>query len=98
MLVITGVGVDNLHMSLNHLNDPSAWARGVSWTLVPFDAVSDAPPSTLAIADVYIMDISPTTGSALPNQNCFVDSLRQPGDPLQLLDRYYIQTTSAPQG
>jgi hypothetical protein len=95
-LVVTVAGVDFLYISLNHSNTPASWANPISWTVVPFDAASITPPNPLTIADVYLMNIPSSDGSD-PVQNCFVDILRNPGNPLKLLDRYYIQPGSSPQ-
>lgn len=96
-LVLTVTGTDFLYLSLSHFNNADAWATGVSWTVLPFDAAIVTAPSPLTIADVYLMNIPSVDGPGYPAvQNCFVDILRTPGDPLQLLDRYYIQPSSAP--
>ena len=96
-LVITVADIDYLYLSLNHSNAASAWANGVLWTAIPFDAASIKAPNPLTIADVYLMNIPSTDGADQPAaQNCFVDILREPGNNLELLDRYYIQLSSAP--
>lgn len=95
-LIITVAGADFLYLSLNHPNTADAWANGVTWTAIPFDAANVTAPNPLTIADVYLMNIPSTDGSS-PVQNCFVDIMRTPGDPLALLDRYYIAPGSTPQ-
>lgn len=86
-LVLTVAGSDFLYLSLGNTNTDAAWANGVTWTVIPFDA--GTPPSPLQIADVYIMNI-PATGGTSAVENIFVDILRNPGNSLKLLDRYYI--------
>ncbi|PMD35109.1 hypothetical protein L207DRAFT_517206 [Hyaloscypha variabilis F] len=95
-LIITVTGADFLYLSLNHPNTADAWANGVTWTVIPFDAANITVPKPLTIADVYLMNIPSTDGSN-PVQNCFVDIMRTAGDPLALLDRYYITPGSTPQ-
>ena len=60
----------------------------VVWTAIPFDATP--APSSLSIADVFLMNI-PGQGEII-----FVDIERNPGDPLRLLDRYYITPGASP--
>ena len=91
-LVLTTGGVDYLYLSLGNLNTDAAWANGVTWTPIPFDA--GTAPSPLTIADVLVMNI-PAAGG--PVENIFVDILRKPGDALQLLDRYYLAPGGSPQ-
>jgi hypothetical protein len=80
-LVITVGGQDFLYLSLGNATTDAGWAKPVAWTAIPFDA--GTAPSPLTIADVYLANIGGT-------QTIFADILRAPGDPLQLLDRYYI--------
>ena len=91
-LVLTVGGEDFLYLSLGHANTDDAWANGVTWTMVPFDA--GTAPSPFTIVDVLIMNL-PGTGGAV--ENIFVDVVRHPGDPLGLLDRYYITPGGSPQ-
>lgn len=93
-LVLTVGGADFLYLSLGNANTDAAWANGVTWSLIPFDAVPgpNPQPNPLTITDVLLMNIPGSGGAAV--ENIFVDILRTPGDPLKLLDRYYI----APQG
>ncbi len=93
-LVVTVNGTDFLYLSLGNQNTDAAWAKGVSWTVIPFDA--GTPPAPLTIADVLVMNIAAAGGGGAV-ENIFVDILRRPGDPLKLLDRYYIQPGGAPQ-
>jgi hypothetical protein len=85
-LVVTTGGQDYLYLALGHANTDQAWSAGVAWTLVPFDA--GTAPNPLTIADVLVMNIPAAGGGAV--ENIFVDIIRKPGDPLKLLDRYYI--------
>jgi hypothetical protein len=87
-LVVAVSGVDYLYLSLGNANTDTSWGAGVTWSVIPFDA--GTPPSPLTIADVLIMNIAGA-------ENIFVDILRQPGDSLQLLDRYYITPGGSPQ-
>jgi hypothetical protein len=93
-LVLTAGGQDFLYLALGHANTDDAWADGVTWTAVPFDA--GRPPDPLTIADVFLESIPATEGAGAA-ENIFVDVLRAPGDPLGLLDRYYIAPGGAPQ-
>ncbi len=61
---------------------------------VPFDA--DTAPSPLTIANVLLLNM-PATGGAGIAENIYEDILHTPGDPLQLLTRYYIAPGSTPQ-
>jgi hypothetical protein len=61
-LIITVAGADFLYLSLNHPNTADAWASGVTWTVIPFDAAKVTAPKLLTIADVYLMNI-PSTDS-----------------------------------
>lgn len=91
-LVVTVGGADQLYLSLGNANTDAAWGKGVSWTAVPFDA--GKAPSPLTIADVLVMNIPAAGGGA--TENIFVDIVRSPGDPLGLLDRYYISPGGSP--
>ncbi|MFI9553321.1 hypothetical protein [Nonomuraea endophytica] len=88
-LAVTVNGADVLYLSLGNANTDAAWADGVTWTAVPFDA--GTAPDPLTIADVSIMNGPGTV------ENIFVDILRRPGDSLELLDRYYITPGGSPQ-
>ncbi|MEV4891130.1 hypothetical protein AB0K48_17235 [Nonomuraea sp. NPDC055795] len=88
-LAVTVDGADVLYLSLGNANTDAAWADGVTWTAVPFDA--GTAPDPLTIADVSIMN-GPGTA-----ENIFVDVIRVPGDSLELLDRYYITPGGSPQ-
>ncbi|MDQ3929465.1 MAG: hypothetical protein M3328_10000, partial [Chloroflexota bacterium] len=96
-LVLTVGGADFIYLSLGNANTDAAWANGVTWSAIPFDP-SPAPnpvPNPLTIADVLLMNIPGSEGNAAV-ENIFVDILRTPGDPLKLLDRYYIAPRSSP--
>jgi hypothetical protein len=93
-LVLTVGGADFLYLSLGNANTDEAWANGVTWTIIPFDA--GTPPNPLTIADVLVMNIPASNGGEAV-ENIFVDILRTPGDPLELLDRYYIKSGGSPQ-
>lgn len=92
-LVLTAGGEDFLYLSLGNANTDAAWAKGVAWTVIPFDA--GTAPNPLTIADVFLMNISAAAGAGAV-ENIFVDILRAPGDPLKLLDRYYIEPGGTP--
>lgn len=95
-LVVTNSGADSLYMSLGHSNTADDWANGITWSRMPFDADAISAPSPLNISDLYLMKISSEADSTEPDiLACFVDVIRTPGDPLQILDRYYI-TPSTP--
>jgi len=91
-LVITAAGQDYLYLALGHANTDQAWSAGVAWTPVPFDA--GTAPNPLTIADVLVMNLPAAGGGAV--ENIFVDIIRKPGDPLKLLDRYYISPGGSP--
>ncbi|MEV2268379.1 hypothetical protein [Nonomuraea africana] len=93
-LAVTVNGADALYLSLGNANTDAAWADGVTWTAVPFDA--GTAPDPLVIADVNIMNI-PASGGSGAVENIFVDVLRRSDDPLRLLDRYYITPGNSPQ-
>lgn len=93
-LVLTVGGADFLYLSLGNANSDAAWANGVTWTAIPFDA--GTAPAPLTIADVLAMNL-PVAGGDGAVENIFVDILRSPGDPFHLLDRYYIVPGGAPQ-
>jgi hypothetical protein len=85
-LVVTAGGQDFLYLSLGNGTTDAGWASPVGWTAVPFDAGTvgtGTGPAPLTIADVYLENIGGT-------ETIFADVVRRPGDPLQLLDRYYI--------
>jgi hypothetical protein len=86
-LVVTVAGQDFLYLSLGNDNTAAGWAAPVAWTAVPFDA--GTAPAPLTIADVFLENI----GGA---ETIFTDVIRTPGDPLRLLDRYYL-TPGRPQ-
>jgi hypothetical protein len=86
-LVVTVSGQDYVYLSLGNANTDASWGNGVTWTVVPFDA-GIAAPNPMTIADVFIMNIPTSAGNAV--ENIFADVVRTPGDPLNLLDRYYI--------
>jgi hypothetical protein len=87
-LVLTVAGQDFLYLSLGNAATDAGWASPVTWTAVPFDA--GTAPSPLTIADVYLANIGGT-------ETIFADIIRTPGNPLQLLNRYYITPGSAQQ-
>ncbi|HEU5385559.1 MAG TPA: hypothetical protein VFV73_06630 [Streptosporangiaceae bacterium] len=87
-LVVTVGGQDFLHLSLGNGTTDAGWAAPVNWTAVPFDA--GTAPAPLTIADVFVANI----GGA---ETIFADVIRTPGDPLRLLDRYYITPGSGQQ-
>jgi hypothetical protein len=93
-LVLTAGGQDFLYLALGHANTDAAWANGATWTAVPFDA--GTAPAPLTIADVFAMNMSVAGGTG-GVENIFVDIVRKPGDPLKLLDRYYIAPGGSPQ-
>jgi hypothetical protein len=93
-LVLTVGGADFLYLSLDNANTDAAWANGVTWAAVPFDA--GTAPNPLTIADVLLMNLAAAGGGSAV-ENIFVDILRTPGDPLKLLDRYYITPGGSPQ-
>ncbi len=80
-VVVTAGGQDFLYLSLGNGTTDAGWAATVSWTAVPFDA--GTAPAPLTIADVFLVNI----GGA---ETIFADVIRRPGDPLRLLDRYYL--------
>ncbi|HEY2265584.1 MAG TPA: hypothetical protein VGI96_23365 [Streptosporangiaceae bacterium] len=80
-LVVTVGGQDFLYLSLGNDNTDAGWAAPADWVAVPFDA--GTAPAPLTIADVFLVNI----GGA---ETIFADVIRRPGDPLRLLDRYYI--------
>lgn len=87
-LVVTVGGQDFLHLSLGNDNTDAGWAAPVSWAAIPFDA--SPAPAPLTIADVFVANIGGT-------ETIFADVIRTPGDPLRLLDRYYITPGGTPQ-
>src|SRR6185437_4617900 len=87
-LVVTVGGQDFLYLSLSHDNTDAGWATPPGWTAVPFDA--GTAPAPLTIADVFVANV----GGA---ETIFADLIRTPGDPLRLLDRYYITPGSGQQ-
>jgi hypothetical protein len=91
-LVLTVGGADFLYLSQGNANTDEAWASGVTWTAIPFDA--ENAPSPFTIADVLLMNIPGDDGAV---ENIFVDILRDPGDGLNLLDRYYLAPGGTPQ-
>ncbi|KAG9197539.1 hypothetical protein G6514_001495 [Epicoccum nigrum] len=96
-LVITVTGVDFLFTSFDNSPTAEIWEQGITWTLMTFDAPSVPAPNPLTIADVYMLNLHGQQGDGPPSREvCFVDILRQPGDPLQLLDRYYIESSHGP--
>jgi hypothetical protein len=92
-LVLTVGGTDFLYLSLGNVNTDATWTNGVTWRVVDFDAGSE--PNPLIIEDVFIMSIATAEREAV--ENIFVDILRTPGDPLLLLDRYYITPGGSPE-
>jgi hypothetical protein len=93
-LVVTVGGTDFLYLSLGNVNTDATWADGVTWTAVPFDAGST--PNPLTIADVALENLPVPGGGAGSFDNIFVDVVRTPGDPLRLLNRYYITPGGSP--
>ncbi|KIJ50138.1 hypothetical protein M422DRAFT_245944 [Sphaerobolus stellatus SS14] len=95
VLVVTVSNSDYLHYSLGNSADPSAWAAGISWTAARFDAAGKTQPSPMTIADIMLLQFS--SDVSVVTECCFVDIIRTPGDPLKLLDRYYILPGAFPQ-
>lgn len=95
-LIVTIAGSDWLYVSPDNSGSPDAWKGEINWTAIPFDASGISPPTPFAIADVYLMQI-PSGDGLETTQNFFIDIVRNPYDPLQALDRYYIQLGCSPQ-
>jgi hypothetical protein len=95
VVVITVAGTDWLYASTNHTNDVEGWEKPISWVPVPFDSVKTTAPTPLLIADVYLMNMASADDTSF-TRNCFVDIVRDPKNPFQLLDRYVIQLESTP--
>ncbi|KAL8715211.1 MAG: hypothetical protein Q9220_001169 [cf. Caloplaca sp. 1 TL-2023] len=94
-LAVTAGSTDYLYVSLGNSNTDASWAKGVQWTLVPFDDSSKpSGVAALTIADVYLVNLP----NAAQAQTCFVDIWRSPpaSNPLKLLDRYYILPNGSP--
>ncbi|MBS1830338.1 MAG: hypothetical protein JST93_33860 [Acidobacteria bacterium] len=91
-LVVTVAGVDYLFLSLGNANTDAAWANGVTWTLIPFDA--GTAPSPLTVTALYMMNIPGANGVV---ENIFVDILSSPGNTLNPINRYYITAGGSPQ-
>ncbi|MFN7935311.1 MAG: hypothetical protein U0R19_18415 [Bryobacteraceae bacterium] len=91
-LVATVAGVDYLFLSLGNANTDAAWANGVTWTLIPFDA--GTAPSPLTITALYMMNVIGTNGMV---ENIFADVLSTPGNTLNPINRYYIMPGGSPQ-
>ncbi len=89
-LVATINGSDTLYLSRGNANLVASWAKGVSWSAVPFDDAAHPMPA-LQIADVYIEQTQ--TGEYF-----VADILKEPGNPLNPLFRYYLTPEPAQGG
>jgi len=91
-LVVTVSGVDHLFLSLGNANTEQAWANGVAWTAIPFDATP--APTPITITNVYLMNVL-SQGAMV--ENIFADILSTPGNTLEPIARYYITPGASPQ-
>lgn len=90
VVVVTINGSDYLYYAFNMSNTVDTWSSSIPWKLATYDDKAK-PRDPLTIADVQLMDMSTSAnaGKAI-SQTCSVDVIRAAGDPLHLLDRYYL--------
>ena len=81
-LAVTAGRSDHLFLSRGNSNADTSWAKGVAWTAAPYDDPTQQMP-VLQITDLYILQVSGA-------EYFVVDILKQPGDPLKRMLRYYI--------
>jgi len=86
-LAMTDGAKDYLFLSLGHSNTDLSWANGAAWTYAPFDA-EGVSVAVLSIADNYILQNA--TGEFF-----VVDILKNPGNPLQLISRFFLRPAAA---
>jgi hypothetical protein len=79
---------DHLYLSLANSDADLAWADKPDWTAAPFNAVDSngqpiVAPSPFQIANVFLSE-------ATDKEYIVVDTIRNPGQPVGMLTRYYI--------
>lgn len=92
-LVITLQGSDELYMLRGHSAEVTTWedASTIVWTPLPWDVPQDPSPAPLVINNVYLLVGPSATNPARQSvENFFVDVIRNPGDPVEVLLQYYI--------
>ncbi|MGI5320871.1 hypothetical protein [Actinomadura nitritigenes] len=83
---------DHLYLSLNNSDSDLGWAAAPAWTPAPFNAVDGAgdpvvPPSPFQIVKVLI-------GEATDQEYIVIDIVRDPGQGVDFVTRYYVDTTT----
>ena len=87
LLAVSDGTQDSLCISTGHSNTDLSWADGVNWTHLPFDAAGKSVPKLL-VADLSILQNG--------NGEFFVvDILKDPDNPLGLIERYFINPGDA---
>ena len=86
-----------LYLSLANSDSDLSWTTSPSWTAAPFNAVDAAgqpiqAPTPFEIANVFLSEAS-------DGEYIVVDVIRNPGQPVGMLSRYYIDASnpSSPQ-
>ncbi|MBV8526172.1 MAG: hypothetical protein JOY71_29370, partial [Acetobacteraceae bacterium] len=95
-MVINDGTRDHLYLSLGNSDADLGWTDKPVWTAAPFNAVGGdgkpiTPPNPLQIANVFLSEAS-------DKEYVVVDTIRNPGQAVGMLARYYIDgsTPGAP--
>ena len=82
---------DHLYISLSNSDTDLGWADKPVWTAAPFNATAGgepvAPPSPLQIANVFLSE-------ATDKEYIVVDAIRNPGQPVGMLSRFYLDVST----
>jgi hypothetical protein len=86
-MVLRESGRDHLYLCLSNSATDTSWIDHPAWVAYPYDDPNHAR-ATLQIARVFLSEAS-------DNQYIVVDVIRDPGTPVELIFRYYIDPTKA---
>ncbi|EHM00681.1 hypothetical protein HMPREF9946_02508 [Acetobacteraceae bacterium AT-5844] len=89
-LAVTVEGVDHLLLALDHPNNDEDWSAPIDWVDIPFDAPPGGQPR-LSITGIYLAQHGGESAIV-------VDILKDPEDPLQIIERYFIDPSGTISG
>lgn len=92
-LVVNDGTSDHLYLSVGNSDTDLSWVDRPAWVAAPFNAMDGngqpiTPPSPFQIANVFLSEAS-------DQEYIVVDAIRNPGQPGELLSRYYIDGSTA---
>ncbi|GAW14048.1 hypothetical protein ANO14919_034400 [Xylariales sp. No.14919] len=93
-VIVSTAGNDSLYVSTGNSCSSEAWADGISWTAVPFDAADGQAPSPFVMSDMYML--TENTAKDPSRLTWFVDIVSNPDSKIRRLERYFIEMNSTP--